>query len=121
MHEQRRAAAPPQYSPDGRWWWDGQSWVPVRPPTPVASPRRPRSTSPIWIAVAALLVTALGLTVVARSTNWLPTGLRTVILGSGHRPASVTYIAVAPPPGADAIPTAGAPLGGTGRGRRGRH
>ena len=111
MDEQRRAAAPPQYSPDGRWWWDGQSWVPVRPPTPVASPRRRRSTSPIWIAVAALLVAALGLTVVAGSTNWLPTGLRTVILGGGgHRAPSVTHIAVAPPPGADAIPTAGASL-----------
>jgi hypothetical protein len=23
--------APPQYSGDGRWWWDGQQWVPVSP------------------------------------------------------------------------------------------
>ncbi len=21
---------PPQYSPDGRWWWDGHQWVPVQ-------------------------------------------------------------------------------------------
>lgn len=26
--------APPQYSPDGRWWWNGQQWVPVQQPTP---------------------------------------------------------------------------------------
>ena len=24
--------APPQYSPDGKWWWDGQRWVPTAPP-----------------------------------------------------------------------------------------
>ena len=23
--------APPQYSPDGRWWWDGTQWVPAQP------------------------------------------------------------------------------------------
>lgn len=106
MDEQRRPAAAPQYSPDGRWWWDGQSWVPVRPLAPVARLRQPRSSNPLWIAVTVLLVAAIGFTAVARTTNWLPTGLRTLILGSGHRPASVTYIATAPPPGADAIPTA---------------
>jgi len=106
--DEQRPVAPPQYSPDGRWWWDGQRWVPVRPLAPVAEPRPPRSRSPIWIAVAALLIVAIGLTVVARSTSWLPPGLRTVILGGGggHRPPSVTYIATAPPPGADAIPAA---------------
>lgn len=25
------SGAPPQYSGDGRWWWDGQQWVPVMP------------------------------------------------------------------------------------------
>lgn len=25
------AAAPPQYSADGRWWWNGQQWVPAPP------------------------------------------------------------------------------------------
>jgi hypothetical protein len=29
------AAPPPQYSPDGLWWWDGRSWRPVAPPQPV--------------------------------------------------------------------------------------
>lgn len=27
-------SAPPQYSPDGRWWWNGQDWVPIAPPPP---------------------------------------------------------------------------------------
>ena len=26
--------APPQYSPDGRYWWDGQKWIPVSAPPP---------------------------------------------------------------------------------------
>jgi S1-C subfamily serine protease len=57
--------------------------------------------------VSALLVAAIGLTAVARGTTLLPSGLRSVILG-GHRPAVVTYVATAPPPGADAIPAADA-------------
>ncbi len=32
----RAAVAPPavQFSPDGKYWWDGQSWRPVEPPPP---------------------------------------------------------------------------------------
>ena len=32
----RAAVAPPavQHSPDGKYWWDGQSWRPVEPPPP---------------------------------------------------------------------------------------
>ncbi|HKF19611.1 MAG TPA: hypothetical protein VKF14_20800 [Candidatus Dormibacteraeota bacterium] len=26
---QQQGEAPPQYSPDGRWWWDGRQWTPV--------------------------------------------------------------------------------------------
>ncbi len=28
------SSAPPQYSPDGRWYWDGQQWRPVLPQSP---------------------------------------------------------------------------------------
>jgi hypothetical protein len=48
-------AGPPQYSPDGRWWWDGGRWVAAPPPA------RPRRRWP-WIAGgAAALVVLLGL------------------------------------------------------------
>ena len=26
----QRQGAPPPYSSDGRWWWDGQRWIPVQ-------------------------------------------------------------------------------------------
>jgi hypothetical protein len=31
------AQAPAPISPDGRWWWNGQQWMPM--PAPVATPR----------------------------------------------------------------------------------
>jgi len=40
-------AAPPQFSPDGRWWWNGQEWVPAVPAG------RGRSTVKIVLAVVA--------------------------------------------------------------------
>jgi len=67
--------APPQYSPDGRWWWNGRAWVrvtwPVQgwagAPDPYAGeeeeePRR-RTPAVLWvgvIALAALLLLAFG-------------------------------------------------------------
>lgn len=36
---------PPQYSPDGQWWWDGTRWVPAaqapQPTWPAATPQQP--------------------------------------------------------------------------------
>ena len=46
---QEAQSAPPQYSADGQWWWDGSQWLPVpqiapsapQPPTEVASQDHP--------------------------------------------------------------------------------
>ncbi|HLQ60977.1 MAG TPA: hypothetical protein VK131_03850 [Candidatus Acidoferrales bacterium] len=38
---------PTQYSPDGKWWWDGQAWQPVKPQ---AGLRRPPNY--VWALVA---------------------------------------------------------------------
>lgn len=38
---------PPQYSPDGRWWWDGTTWRPV-PPTPPTPPRVTEPPGMFW-------------------------------------------------------------------------
>jgi len=37
MEAQAPHGPPPLHSPDGRWWWDGQRWIPV----PQSTPRAP--------------------------------------------------------------------------------
>ena len=74
--------APPQYSPDGHWWWNGRAWVQVTWPVQtwaqstddvVYDDEEPRRRTPgvLWvglIALLALLVLAFGATIV----NMLP-------------------------------------------------
>ncbi len=66
MSEQHAAA--PQYSPDGRWWWNGQEWVPATPP------KQGRSTVKIVLAVVAGVVALLVLAVLALGTLLAPIG-----------------------------------------------
>jgi hypothetical protein len=62
--------APPQYSPDGKWWWDGERWLavsdetpparyPAAPPAPPVPERRAVPWLPI-LAVAVAFVVAVG-------------------------------------------------------------
>lgn len=37
---QEAQSAPPQYSADGQWWWDGSQWLPV-PQVALSAPRSP--------------------------------------------------------------------------------
>jgi hypothetical protein len=66
--------APAQYSPDGRWYWDGQQWLAVAAPGPVwAHPYAPlesRATSAVtFVAIAtaaqAVLFVGWGVTLAA--------------------------------------------------------
>jgi hypothetical protein len=75
--------APPQYSADGRWWWNGRAWVRVtwpvqtwaQPQDDVAydddeEPRR-RTPAVLWVglvALLALMLLAFGATIV----SWFP-------------------------------------------------
>ncbi|MFZ0218143.1 MAG: hypothetical protein WAM30_19585 [Candidatus Dormiibacterota bacterium] len=61
-------APPPQYTPDGRWFWNGTAWIPAAgvlgpaPPPPPAPPAVPRTRLRLqrWHAiVAAAIVAAL--------------------------------------------------------------
>lgn len=62
MSQQNPPTAPPQYSPDGRWWWDGSQWVPV--PRPGA--RRSRVIALLFVGLAAVVaVVVVGLFLLA--------------------------------------------------------
>ena len=59
---------PPQWSADGRWWWDGGQWVPRQaPPQPLVAPS-PGPTGPSprrgarwwWVVGAVLLLLLVG-------------------------------------------------------------
>ena len=94
--------APPQYSEDGSWWWNGQQWVPVSWPiqpevdwrTP--EPRRRRTPAILWlglIALALLIFLAIGGGAVGVLTQGLGRG-------QGVQPAPPTQ---APAPTAPAV------------------
>jgi hypothetical protein len=36
--DEQSGGSGPQYSPDGKWWWDGQKWVAVEQPQPQPAP-----------------------------------------------------------------------------------
>ncbi len=61
----------PRYSPDGKWWWDGQQWVPAaqapEPSRPPAPPGRPRRRRWPW-AVGGLVVLFL-IVIIAASVS----------------------------------------------------
>ncbi len=66
---------PPQYSPDGRWWWNGATWLPA-PPSPAGYPPAvPWVSEPavryagFWVRLVAYLIDALLLNVVAVPLN----------------------------------------------------
>jgi hypothetical protein len=73
------------YSADGRWWWDGRAWRPVR-----AAPPGGSGTGPRWL-LPALIVVVLALTV--------PLGVTAVLIASriGH---TLPPRGMPPPPGA---------------------
>jgi hypothetical protein len=64
----------PQWSADGRWWWDGQRWIPAQPP----APSRHASNGTGWVVaggatLAVVLVAAvIGGVVLVQSLT--PTG-----------------------------------------------
>jgi uncharacterized RDD family membrane protein YckC len=68
---------PPQYSPDGRWWWSGSAWLPAPPPPVGSLPQAPWATAPaahyagFWIRLLAYLIDAVLLNLIAVPLNLL--------------------------------------------------
>jgi uncharacterized protein DUF4190 len=52
---------PPQYSPDGKWWWTGTEWVPASAPMPAAGFGTPPRRTTNGFAIAALVLGILWL------------------------------------------------------------
>ena len=111
--------APPQYSPDGRWWWNGRAWVRVTWPVQawaestddVADDEEPRRRTPgvLWvglIALLALLLLAFGATIV----SWFP--LQGLGIGGQAVPTARPIGTPAKPAQPTAAPTA-TPRAGT--------
>jgi hypothetical protein len=104
--------APPQYSPDGQWWWNGQSWVRVtwavqgrggldgRTYDERVFDEEPRRRTPgvLWVGLIALLLLLL-LAFGASFVNW--TSLQGLGLGLGGQ--------ATPAPTAPAAPATPAP------------
>lgn len=101
-----RPEAPPQFSPDGRYWWDGESWIRVEdlhtdvPPLEVHPPGAP-GQGPVdrrrgLIAVAAALVVIVVIVAAAAYLHVIPG------FGPAPRPSpSAVASPAATPPASD--------------------
>jgi hypothetical protein len=105
--QQSPSGSTPQYSPDGKWWWDGSRWAPVGQAA-TAGPAKPAATAGRrrkwpWVVGALVLLSVIG--IIGAAANG----------GSGQsaaaKPTSPTHVAAATAPKATAKPVAAAPAG----------
>ena len=102
MDEQQQSgqagSARPQFSEDGKWWWDGQKWVAVSQAAPgtQAAAGTPAATRPtrrpaLWIGIAVVLLVLMGVCTAAIAN-----------IGSSAKPTAKSSAA----PAATTAPTA---------------
>lgn len=114
--------APPQFSPDGKWWWDGSKWVPASQapessPAFGVGPRKPGfwGSWPRWLTVvlAILVLPVTGFIFIWRRAwssriKWGATGAWAVLL-------LITLVVSATAGGSPATPTASSSSPSAGR------
>ncbi|HXC77016.1 MAG TPA: hypothetical protein VNU19_08185 [Candidatus Acidoferrum sp.] len=61
--------SPTQYSPDGRWQWNGVQWVPVESVSPAAAPRDSSATASLVLGVTSWIAACGGAGVLAADPN----------------------------------------------------
>jgi hypothetical protein len=96
---------PPQYSPDGKFWWNGQVWVPVAPAA-VPVPRQSNALRNIGIGCGAIVGIGLLISVIGSLANGgrtstsvtsTPTPASTSQAAPTSRPTTAPVAATAPP------------------------
>jgi hypothetical protein len=97
--------APPQLSPDGLWWWNGQQWQPVPPtrsptPTPTPTPRR-RKRWPFVAGGVAALVVLMSICTVAIGSSSKPAPAAIQTARATVPPAAATPASAPAPPAHD--------------------
>jgi hypothetical protein len=107
-------SATPQYSPDGKWWWDRQKWVAVQQAPSAqaaggvapASVRRKRGPG-LWIGLAGALLVVMGICTVAVANSGNGNGATTTSSRPSQPPAAAA--ATTPTPVATLKPTPTSP------------
>jgi len=107
-HGPRGAA--PQHSPDRRWWWNGQQWVPA---APLGAPRRRSGWAAMaWIALLLVVLPATGAVGAAAGPHLFGAAGAAISAARGMlptdepapAPGDQQQIDIAAPPGAQAVP-----------------
>lgn len=90
----------PQWSPDGRWWWDGTKWVPAQPPLRPTPPASTPGGTP-WgailvvgavVAVALLVVVGVVALIASSANSSSSGGTPSDVLEKGYISQGSTYL-----------------------------
>jgi uncharacterized RDD family membrane protein YckC len=86
----RVVITPTQYSPDGRWWWNGTAWLPAPPPQIGSLPPVPWTAVPavkyagFWLRLLAYLIDAVLLNLIAVPLNLVVFGNSGVLCSASN-------------------------------------
>ena len=117
MDGQQGGGVPPQYSPDGKWWSDGSTWVQAQQSQammPAAPPRArmPHQRPSFWIGLGVTTLILAGMGACETATGNSPStqpGANVTSVVSTPSPTATPAATSAPTPTPTAAPTATPP------------